>query len=69
MSSILNKDLAKSLFDRAEDCFEAPTDIKFFKNAVQMALDRLFANKKFPANFFVRAALHENAQDLLLPGR
>ena len=54
---------------RAEDCFEASTNIEFFKNAVQMALDRLFANKKFPANFFVRAALHENAQDLLLPGR
>ena len=69
MSSILNKDLAKSLFDRAEDCFEASADIKFFENAVQVALDRLFANKKLPADFFVRGALHEDAQDLLLPGR
>ena len=39
------KDLAKSLFDRAEDCFEASADIKFFENAVQVALDRLFADK------------------------
>ena len=69
MSSILNKDLAKSLFDRAEDCFEAPTDIKFFKNAVQVALNRLFADKKLPANFFVRAALGEDVQYVLLPGR
>ena len=63
------KDLAKSLFERAEDGFDATADVKFFENAVQVALDRLFANKKLPANFFVRAALQEDAQDILLPGR
>jgi len=63
------KDLAKSLFERAEDGFDATADIEFFENAVQVALDRLFADKKLPANFSVRGALQENAQDFLLPGR
>ena len=63
------KDLAKSLFERAKGYFEATADIEFFKNAVQVALDRLFADKELPANFFVRGALHEDAQDILLPGR
>ena len=65
----LKKDLTKSLFDGPEDCFEAAVDIKFFENAVQMALDRFLADKKLLGNFFVRGAFHEDAQDFLLPGR
>ena len=60
---------SKSLFDGPEACFEAPADIKFFENSVQMALDRLFADKKLLGNFFVRGALREDTQNLLLPGR
>ena len=60
---------SKSLFDGPEGCFDASADTKFFEDAVQMALDRLFADTKLIGNFFVRGAFHEDAQDFFLPGR
>lgn len=47
--------LLPALVDCVQDGLEAPGDMEFPEDAVQMGLDRLLAYEEFIANFFVRA--------------
>jgi hypothetical protein len=46
---------------------KSSTDVKFFKNSAQMALDSLLANKEGIGNLFVCGAFNEMTKDILFP--
>ena len=60
--------LSQPALDRVENGLETAGHVELLEDAVQMALDRLFADEKGLGDVFVRSPCREQTQDLLFPG-
>lgn len=65
--SFREKGLAQAPLDHVEDGFEAPGDLEFLEDTIQMALDRLLADREGLGDLLIRAARGEEPQNLPFP--
>ncbi len=56
MDFLRKKELGHLSVDNIKDGLQAPSHIEFPENAVQMVLNRLFADEKGLSDFFICAA-------------